>query len=372
MDCHHIDKYVNEFTSKNVSDAANTKYTSAVILLVLLAASFGGHSIYSKAISPDADTVIYRIDTTIRQLENQFWRQGLDFLKRKRRHLARMKCYIVVDETHDSYTGKLLKKAKKAREKLSARDKQALKYIHSYKPDKGDTGSYKYLVIAIVYGNRRRVLLVKALKNKEHYKHFIIKTLIHLREEVNYECVLFDRGFYDGLFIDELRKHDIPFIVRARISKTMKKEYGFYSKWECYKDYVIGEHKVPAELVLGVDYTQGKRTQWAFITNLALSNWRDVREIYRKRWNIENIFKATDGIQLRVQSSNPTLRMFCVCLSFLFYNAWQRKNKKTRPSLIGFLLETLELIFEIVARIMVSYRDKLRIRLPFWDRIIES
>jgi hypothetical protein len=307
-------------------------------------------------------------------MENQFWGQSLDFLRQRRLKLRRFKSYIIVDETHDSYTGKLLRKEKRHKDKLTQEEKSVLKYIHSYQPKEGDTGSYKYLVFAIAYGNARRVLRVKALKRKEQYKDFIIKTLVQLKKEVSYECALFDRGFYDGSFVEKLKKHKIPFILRARISDTMKKVYGFYKEWKCYKDFDIGKNG-KGNLVLGVDYTDGKRMKWAFVTNLQFENWYKVRELYKKRWNIENIFKATDGIQLRAQTNNPTIRMFCVCLSFLFYNAWQAKHRKSNFSLLNFVMKILENALAFILKTadkLEFYRDKLRLNLPFWDRIIES
>ena len=81
-----------------------------VILLVLASSSYEGHSINSKAVSPNADTIFYRINTTIEAMEKQFWKQNITFLREKRRKLERYKCYIVIDETYDSYKGKLLKK----------------------------------------------------------------------------------------------------------------------------------------------------------------------------------------------------------------------------------------------------------------------
>lgn len=370
MKRHHIDKYVISFTSKNISEKANVTYSIPIILMVLVAASYGAHSINSKAIQPNADSVFYRIDSTIKQIENSIWSQGLQFLREKKRKLKKVKCYIIVDETHDSYTGKLLKKEKKHKDKLTVEEKQTLRYIHKYKPEKGDTGSYKYLIFAIVYGNKRRVLRVKAVRRKENCKDFIIKTLIALRNEIAYECVLFDRGFYDGLFIEALKKNNVPFIVRARISEHMKKIFGFYSLWKCYRDFEIGESKSKGDLVLGADYSDGKRTKWAFITNMEFDNWYSVRELYRKRWNIENVFKATDGIQLRAETNNPATRLFCVCLSFLLYNAWQNKNK--RGTLLNFVMNALESIFELIIRTVNFYRAKLKINIPFWDKIVSS
>ena len=367
---HYLDKYVNEFAIKNISKANNTTYTIAMILMVLVAASYGNHTVNSKAIEPNADTVFYRIDSSIRKIENSIWAQGLQFLRERRRKLTKVRCYIIVDETYDSYTGKLIRKEKKHKQVLTAEEKEIWGYIHNYKPEKGNTGSYIYLVFAIVYGNKRRVLRVKAVKRKEEHKSFIVKTLLELRKEVEYECVLFDRGFYDGLFIEELNNNKIPFIVRARISDTMKRIFGFYREWKCYRDFEIGKSKAKGDLVLGVDFTEGKRTKWAFITNMEFGNWFEVRKFYRKRWDIENIFKATDGIQLRAQTNNPTTRLFCVCLSFLFYNAWQNKNK--RGTLLNFIMNALESIFELITRTVEFYRDKLKINIPFWDKIVSS
>ena len=365
-----IDKHAISFATKNISKADNIKYTTTMILVVLVAASYGCHSVNSKAMSPDADTIFYRIDASIRGLQAQLWKQGLQFLREKKKKLSRCKCYLIVDETYESYTGMLLQKEKNHKEKLTVKEKTTLTYLHKYKPEKGDTGSYKYLVFAIVYGNKRRVLLVKALKRKENYKEFIIKTLQELKKEVSYECTMFDRGFYDGLFIDELIQNDIPFIVRARISDHMKKIFGFCSEWKCYKDFRIGEHKVKGNLVLGVDFSHNKRNKWAFITNLEFENWYSTRKLYKKRWNIENVFKATDGIQLRAQTNNPTTRLFCVCLSFLLYNAWQNKNK--RGTLLNYLKDVLESIFELIARTVEFYRDKLKLNIPFWEKIVSS
>jgi hypothetical protein len=378
MDRYHIDKCVNAFASKNISNAKNVTYCLAVIVLVLLASSTDKCSINAKAISPNADTIFYRIDTTIRSMEKQTWMQSIDFLRQRKAKLKKTKNYIVIDETYDSYTGKLLHDEKKHKDQLTSRDKFALKWIHKYKPSRGDTGSYKYLVFALVYGNTRRILRVKALKRNEKYKDFIVKTLIELRAEVGFVCALFDRGFYDGKLVENLKNNNIPFIIRAKISKTMKKVYGFSIHWKCYIDYQIGKEGL-GNLVLGAEIVASHRMTWAFITNLELKDWSDTREFYKKRWNIENIFKATDGIQLRVQTSNPTTRMFCVCLSFLFYNAWQTKHKRKLITLHNFIMNNCVAVFNIVVRYIRSlrrsiafYRDKLKINIPFWDRIIAS
>ena len=354
----NIDKNVEEFAHKNILEKKNSVFSICMILLVLISAATNNHSVHSEAKAPNDDSVFYRIKTTIRQMEEQLWQQSLSFLRRKKEKLRRTKCYITIDETYDSYTGKHHKKDSK---KLTKEEKAIQKYIHKYKPKKGDTGSFKYLVFALVYGNKRRVLRVKALKRKEKYKDFIVETLKEIQKEIPFECALLDRGFYDAKLIDDLQKANIPFIIRAKISKKMKKIYGIYRTWKSY-EYLVSDW-AKTTLILGKDI---RNRQWCFVTNVQFNNCEDVRFVYKKRWNIENIFKATDGIQLRVATANHITRMFAVCLSFLIYNAWQNKNK--RSTLLEFMKEIFLTLFCIVRR-LDRFMELFRLNNPLWDFI---
>lgn len=355
-----IDKNVQEFAHKNVSEKKNNLFSISMILLVLISAATNNHSVHSEAKAPNDDSVFYRIQTSIRQMEEQFWRQSLSFLRRKKEKLKKTKCYITIDETYDSYTGKHHKKDSK---KLSKEQKEIQKYIHKYKPKAGDTGSFKYLVIALVYGNKRRVLRVKALKRKEKYKDFIVETLKKISKELTFEYALFDRGFYDAKLIDDLQKEKIPFIIRAKLCDQMKKIFGIYRKWKSYNYPVSGWANTT--LILGKDT---KNRNWGFVTNMQFNNLEDIRFVYKKRWNIENIFKATDGIQLRVATANHITRMFAVCLSFLIYNAWQNKNK--RPTLLEFMKEIFRILFCFVRRVS-RCMELFRLNNPLWDFIAQ-
>jgi hypothetical protein len=353
-----IDKNVREFAHKNLSEKKNNLFSISMILLVLISAATNNHSIHSEAKAPNDDSVFYRINTSIRQMESQFWNQSLAFLRRKKEKLKKTKCYITIDETYDSYTGKLHKKDRK---KLTKEEKEIRKYIHKYKPKNGDTGSFKYLVFALVYGNKRRVLRVKALKRKEKYKDFIVETLKEISKEILFECALLDRGFYDAKLIDNLQKNNIPFIIRAKISKKMKRIFGIYRAWKSYRHKVAG--CTETTLILGKDI---RNRQWGFVTNMTFDILEDIRFVYKKRWNIENIFKATDGIQLRVATANHITRMFAVCLSFLVYNAWQNRNQ--RSTLLEFMKEIFRALIGFLRRIPRAM-EIFRINHPLWDFI---
>ncbi|MBW2976699.1 transposase [Candidatus Woesearchaeota archaeon] len=315
-----------------------------------------GHSVNATASAPDADSVFYRIDTSIRKMQDQFWGQTLKLLRRKKKKLAKVKCYITVDETYDSYTGNLHKKPVR---ELTREQKTIRQYIHEYQPKKGDTGSFKYLVFALVYGRKKMVLRAKALRRKEEYWSLVVRTLKELSSELKFECALMDRGFYVAELIDQLQKESIPFVVRACICDYMKIILGIYREWKIYEYDVAGWAKT--KLILGRDF---RGYPWGFVTNLSFNHLEDIRFLYKKRWNIENIFKATDGIQLKVATSNHITRMFAVCLSFLIYNAWQNKNMK--PTLLDFIKKIFQVLFAFIRKIS-PYRDKFKLNLPLWD-----
>src|SRR3989338_8294553 len=107
---HQIDKNGQAFAHKNISVAKNTTFSIAMILLVLVSAAQNCHSISSETNRPNSDSVFYRLSPSMRSMQDLFWKQTIFFLRQKKSKLSKTKCYLTVDETHDSYTGKLLKK----------------------------------------------------------------------------------------------------------------------------------------------------------------------------------------------------------------------------------------------------------------------
>ena len=327
-----------------------------MILLVLVSAAQGRESVHSLASSPNDDTALYRINTSVRQLQEQFWKQGLEFIRQNKKKLRRTKCYLVIDETYESYTGNL---HKKPLEELTPEQRTTRKHIHKYKPKNGDTGSFKYLVFAVVYQNKRHVLRVRALQRGESYWSFIVKTLDEIYREIKFDCALMDRGFYVAELVDLLEKKQIPYLIRAKLYDSMRSFYGIYSEWKAH-DYLLDE-RAKTKLVLGRDVSN---KEWGFLTNLRIKNFPIFLTIYKKRWNIENIFKATDGIQLRVATSDHIKRLFAVCLSFIVYNSWQ--DWKNSFSLLGFMKKIVKIILRIIKTIC-PHRDRLKLNSPLWD-----
>lgn len=67
---------------------------------------------------------------------------------------------------------------------------------------------------------------------------------------------------------------------------------------------------------------------------------------YLNRWDLENIFKDSERVQLPTSSRNPLMRLFCVVLSFFLFVFWQVSRLKglrnaRRPSLRQFVKQII-------------------------------
>ena len=338
MTQYHIEKEVKSFMDKSFSKRQNnTKYTTFAIAGILLLAAWAGHSVTDVSGTPSSDTVFYWMETSLERLDKTFRHYVEKILKQKRGYWRRHTPYLLVDETHESYSGKLLKKKWK-----SIKEKSLCKYIFGYKPKKGDTGSFRFLTFALVGPTKK--LIVRSIpiiadigtnngdgiRHPESQNPHIIDTIRWIRKHMKFRLVIFDRGFYDEKLIYLLKKEKVKFLIRAKLSTTMKNMIaGMTTKWTSIK-YNVGETYYNSgeevDLVIGKDKTQ----EWALVTNyIPKQVWR-MRHYYKKRWNIENMFQVCDGINVHTNSTEIEKKTFCFIISCLIYNLWQFSKERIK------------------------------------------
>lgn len=322
---------------------------------VLLMAAWGGHSVTDVAEAPSSDTVFYWMETSLKRLDKEFRRFVEKILKQSPRYWKRHTPYLLIDETHESYTGKLLKKKWK-----SKKEKELCRFIHAYKPKKGDNGSFRFLTFALVGPTKK--LIVRAIpiiaddgrkapdgrRYAEDQIPYIMETIDWIKGFVKFRLVIMDRGFYNENLIHRLNNGNIPYLIRARISGTMKSMIAsLKTKWAAI-GYSVGETPTrngeKTILVLGKD----KSGPWALITNrLPEQAWR-LRHYYRKRWNIENIFQVCDGINVHTNSTEIEKKTFCFLVSCLIYNLWQFSIEKRKGITLRRFTRTIIRKLEII------------------------
>lgn len=360
MASHHIEKEVKQFLNKSVSPRHhNTTYSVLSIAAVLCLAAWAGHSITDVAGAPSSDTIFYWMESSIERLDAIFRHFVEKVLRQNPGYWRRHTPYLLIDETHESYTGKLLKKKWKTK-----KEKELCKYIHAYKPKKGNTGSYKFLTFALIGPTNKLVVRSIPVLADDGQKHsdgkrhgedttpYIIETLLWIRRYVKFRLAIFDRGFYNQKLIRELNRNNIPYLIRAEICKSMREiMLGMSTKWMPLK-YYVGETAYnkgeKTTLVLGKD----RSGPWALITNrLPEQAWR-LRHYYRKRWNIENIFQVCDGINIHTNSTEIEKKLLCFLVSSLIYNIWQHSKERIK----GFTLRRFTA--EMINRIKIDIEGK--------------
>ena len=340
---------VKHFVRKNLSaDRWNTKFGFQVVLMLLLSASWAGSTIHALASSPNEDTVYVRFAFQgFKRMEESFYRNNLHFA-RKLHCDRRRRLFLVVDETYEPYFGK-----------------EKGEWIHEYKSQKGCTGSFKFLTFALVAPKQWR-FVVRSIPVKKKYNttKIIVSTASAIHREIPYTAALFDRGFYEKNLSFALQRAGIPFLIRAEIRGWLKKKLSFIKASKRFLHWQADGHE-PLFLWLGWKKHGDKEIDWGFVTNIPTLSWMQCLAWYKERWNIENVFKATDGIQLKMATSKIEQKLFSVLLSFLVYNAWQQEKYGvgTHISLSGFLEKLINDELE-------AYKDTgppLTIHVPGWS-----
>lgn len=249
------------------------------------------------------------------------------------------KLILIVDETHEPYYG---------------RRKNA--WVHGYKPKKGCTGSYKFLCISALIGEKRFFVDAVPLSVFSDSKKILREMLSHLKTVVWIQAVLLDRGFNDGEITDMLKNLGLKYLMLYKETSKVKlliEKTKNYSR----QKYLIG-NRHETNLVI-IKQTEGKKIVWVFATNL--DRCFSYIRLYKKRWNIETGFRVCDEARIKTKSRKIETRYFLFLIAFLFYNGWKTLCKEPlKKILMGIALKIIlgksrNLSLSIAMKILSKY-----------------
>lgn len=297
---------------------------------------------------PNVDTLFLNLkpNNTLEDLEEVFKSFVVPLVKPLKSRLPHRKFTIAMDITYQPYYG----------------DKPN-EWVHGYKPVKGATGCYKFIVVSIVSYKKRFILLALPVpvvsKPMAWYAERLLDFVLPL---LPVERVLLDRGFYDFRLMDSLKKRGIRFIVLApkkeAYRKIMDQEDGVYPYSSTFSE---GKTRIGIDFYFAVvlDY-QGY--DWLFATNYRLEDVKSYVRLYKCRWGIETVFRVQDEVEIKTKSKDMRVRYFLFLFEALLYNLWQ--FFRTGITFAGFVLvEFLKLVIDIVLKTVreITRLDGLRV-----------
>lgn len=327
----NFDKIQKEYFKKSFSVGRhNIVYTWTQLMLLMLNCIKCLESIESGAKSPSAQTIRDRLNLKGEWLEH-FHDSVCAIAKWALKIFSRFKWYISIDETHIPFFGN--------REKLNAKlvKKGVGKYVHGYRAKTpGATGSFCFLVISLCCCRIRIPIAVKIVKVGERYKPWLISELKPLLKIAPKAIILADRGFGKSTwFYEMLDELDATYVIRMPLRKKESKNKAKHGKkhFQQWMKNTKTKEKVLLDIFIASD---SQRRTYVLVSNLKDKSPTQLLGYYLNRWDLENIFKDADRVELPTSSANPVMRLFCVVTSFLILTLWQA-NRIISKSQIGSL-----------------------------------
>lgn len=300
----------------------NVKYTWQQLMLVILTCIRCLESFEEGAKSPSAQTMRDRLKLNGGWLEyfhECMWSLAGYLVK----YYSRLKWYISVDETHVPFFGD----RKKLNAKLRASGISA--FVHGYRAKTpGATGSFCFLIISLCCCKVRLPIAVKMVKVGEKYLPWLEPQFKRVHRLCPNAIVLADRGFGKAAwFFKMLERLDVSYVIRVPLRKKESKNkvkcgVRRFQQWMTDKS---AKDKVLLTFYVAID---SQKRKYVFASNICNKTSQYFLGVYLNRWDLENIFKDADRVELPTSSRNPTMRLFTVVTALFLFALWQIKPSR--------------------------------------------
>ncbi len=337
----NIDKMRNEFFKISLSVGHhNVKYAWAQIMLMIINCVKCLETFEEGAKSPSAQTIRDRLLLDREWLEfyhTCLWCIAAFFVNR----WSRKAWFISIDETYIPYFGN--------RGKLNTKltNKGVGKIVHGYRAKTpGATGSFCFLVVSLCCDKIRLPIAIKMISVNEKYEPWLKPKLEKLLKIAPKSIILADRGFGKAtwfyLLLEELKP---KFVVRVPLRKEENKNKVAQGVKKFM--YWMTDAKTKEKALLSVRVEKDSQNRvYLLATNLDEKSNKQILAVYLNRWDLENIFKDTDRVELKTSSTNPKMKLFSVVVSFFLFTLWQvrRLQENTKCSLRRFVKQIVEIL----------------------------
>lgn len=280
---------------------------------------------------PNVDTLFANLKprNTLDDLEDVFKGFVAPLVKLARSKLPCRKYTIAIDITYQPYYGR-----------------EPNGWVHPYKPVKGATGCYEFIVVSIVSYSRRFILLALPVPAvSKPLDCYVERLLGYVQGLLPVGMVLLDRGFYNFKVIDLLQRRRLRYLIlvpkKEEYQEIIGRGDGIYHYTSTFSEGKTMK-RIGFNLAVVRDY-QGY--DWLFATNTKLKEPRSYVHVYKARWGIETAFRVQDEVEVKTKSKDMRVRYFLFLFEALIYDLWQ--YFKGGLSFSGYVLNLhMELLME--------------------------
>ena len=309
------------------------KCTTSVLFRILLIAAGRVVSVFAAcqdlADAPCSHTVYDVLLATLPEIRELEKRLNRSLCQKLPKALLRKSRILAIDLTLIPYHGK------------PALD---IKEIFRSKPKSGTTHFHAYATAAVVHKGYRYTVALMHVEAGANMKE-VVKKLLQLirRRGIKIRYLLLDKGFYSVSVLSYLKRARlgfvIPILLRGRKKKDkkspptgmralLKKKNGYYRQTIAGQD---GKRK-NAQLTISVcvaskDYLHEKtgkkrRKKLLYAISKIRRTWREIRELYRKRFGIETTYRQMNEARIKTCTRDPRLRLLFVAIALVLRNVW--------------------------------------------------
>ena len=219
-----------------------------------------------------------------------------------------------------------------------------IKEIFRSKPKSGTSHFHAYATAAVLHKGYRYTVALMHVEYGASMKE-VVKQLVQLirRRGIKIRYLLLDKGFYSVRVLSYLKRaklgYIVPILLRGRQKKDKKaptsgmralpkKKNGYYRQTITGKD---GKRK-KVQLTINVcvaskDYLHEKtgknrRKKLLYAISKVRRTWREIRELYRKRFAIETTYRQMNEARIKTCTRDPRLRLLFVAIALVLRNVW--------------------------------------------------
>jgi len=198
------------------------------------------------------------------------------------------------------------------------------------KPRDGTSKCHRYLAGFVLCRAKPLIVAVTPVRSDEP-KSDAVERLLDRVAALPFDIagLLADRGFYAGTSIERLDAVAPAALPVIRRGKQMAEKLDTkVSYWTEYVMYEGSERELRFPLAVCVSYQQGNRDKHGLVVrayvacDLADRTPKEVEALYRKRSAIETAFRTMREARARTSTTDPTVRLLFILVSFLLRNLW--------------------------------------------------